>query len=644
MKTQFKLLAAGIACAAIGLSSQKAFAQPTLTNFGYGTMRTDRTLYLAVILVNFTNTPVPSSVASPYPMGTTDVGTNYAAAERYYTNWFFTVNGSTNPTVNGYLHEASNGRMGCQRAGLTMLTLDTNLNYDAVAARVGGRDGRADRAYASNFLWLAASKPGFATITNRDVNHDGKLTDYEFSLVLLSNDKTVGGGTRWPGELPIPNSSVVMAAGASFTFQDVGDKPLNVVNHELVHVLEGSHHRDIYGPSEGTLSYAFTVMAGGREITHPDAWHKLQLAWCEPRRQSMRQSGLLTLPAAQLMRTNASVILYDPTDAQRNYTEFFILEYRTQTTASAGRGYDWEVGGNGLVIWHVRQNSNKDPIEYTQTYFPGAQTSWRRCVNCRGLFFADGTSRPCPSSGHLGHEAEDSPEASQLCLPHDDPSVEGAPGWRWCQKCGQLFYLPNLAASACAAGAQHWSGTAEYRLRLASDPEALGTRLWWHCGKCQCLVGGNGVCPATGTHVKAAGTSNYTVPWWSGLFTIMTAGSPDLARGRGGAWGSGATTPPLRYYDGVESRTRLVVHPFQSGADEITVEIQPNFDVWVDFAYGGTEEGSFERPFNTFAEGVDMVDPDGILHIKTGNSSETRKVTKQMKIEAYGGPVTIGRP
>ena len=43
MKTQFKLLAAGIACAAIGLSSQKALAQPTLTNFGYGTMRTDRT-------------------------------------------------------------------------------------------------------------------------------------------------------------------------------------------------------------------------------------------------------------------------------------------------------------------------------------------------------------------------------------------------------------------------------------------------------------------------------------------------------------------------------------------------------------------------------------------------------------------------
>jgi hypothetical protein len=89
---------------------------------------------------------------------------------------------------------------------------------------------------------------------------------------------------------------------------------------------------------------------------------------------------------------------------------------------------------------------------------------------------------------------------------------------------------------------------------------------------------------------------------------------------------------------------RLAVLPFQSGADEITVEVQANVDAWVDFAYGGAEEGSFEQPFNTFAEGTDVVYPEGILHIKTGTSSETRHVTKPMKIEPYGGKVTIGRP
>lgn len=141
MKTLFKFLAIGILGAAAGLPLPCA-AEPTLEDFGYGAMRTDRTLYLAVILVNFTNTPVPDSVAKPYVTITDPVGTNYAAAERFFTNWFFTMNGSTNPTVNGYLHEASNGRMRCRMAGLTMLTLDTNLNYAGVAARVGGGGGR----------------------------------------------------------------------------------------------------------------------------------------------------------------------------------------------------------------------------------------------------------------------------------------------------------------------------------------------------------------------------------------------------------------------------------------------------------------------------------------------------------------------
>ena len=68
MKTLFKLLAVGIACAAIGLLSEQALAEPSLADFGYGTMRTNRTMYLAVILVNFMNTPVSSSVASPYPI------------------------------------------------------------------------------------------------------------------------------------------------------------------------------------------------------------------------------------------------------------------------------------------------------------------------------------------------------------------------------------------------------------------------------------------------------------------------------------------------------------------------------------------------------------------------------------------------
>ncbi len=631
-------LAVGITCAVLVCSNACQASDPPLEDFGYGTMRTNRTQPLAIILVNFTNQGMPANISHPFPMGPGIADTNYAAAENYYSNWVVRVS-KTNPSINGYLFEASNGRMGCSLAGITMLTLDTNCNYNGIAALVGGRNGTADAHYASNFLWWAASKPGFAGITNLDVNHNGNITNDECTLVLLSNDETVGGGARGPYNFPLPNSS--LRWDGKFTFQNVNDAPLVVVNHEIIHVMQGGHSRDIYGKDED-LSDGYTIMGGGRDIVHPDPWHKLQLAWCEPRIQSLRESALLTLPAAQFMRSNAPVILYDPASAQRGFQEFFLLEYRTSTPASVGSGYDSGVAGNGLVIWHVQQDGNKNPIEYTVTYHPTAERSWARCSNCRGLFFMDGSNRPCPL-GNTNHVAE----ATNLCLPYVS-SAGGVPGWASCQKCSQLFYSPNVTSSACTAGGKHLAGVRDYRLRRDDDPEALGVRGWAPCSKCQSLCYGTGgtpgLCPSGGSHTITAGTPSYTVLWWPSMFAIMTAGSPDLARGRGEAWGGGTATPLLRWYDGTLSGTRIVVQPFAAEADEITIEIQSSYDTWVDFPYGGTEDGSFTFPFNTFVEGADAVYPGGILTIKTGTSSETRHVTKPMRIKSYGGSVTIGRP
>jgi hypothetical protein len=44
------------------------------------------------------------------------------------------------------------------------------------------------------------------------------------------------------------------------------------------------------------------------------------------------------------------------------------------------------------------------------------------------------------------------------------------------------------------------------------------------------------------------------------------------------------------------------------------------------------------------AEGLNAVGYGGTLKIKAGISSEKPHVTKLMTIEAYGGPVTLGRP
>ena len=72
------------------------------------------------------------------------------------------------------------------------------------------------------------------------------------------------------------------------------------------------------------------------------------------------------------------------------------------------------------------------------------------------------------------------------------------------------------------------------------------------------------------------------------------------------------------------------------------------FDVWVDFDYGGTERGSFSRPFDTVAEGQSQVS-NGFgaseipnLWIKAGSSPETVVLNKQMFVRSCGGTATIG--
>ena len=65
--------------------------------------------------------------------------------------------------------------------------------------------------------------------------------------------------------------------------------------------------------------------------------------------------------------------------------------------------------------------------------------------------------------------------------------------------------------------------------------------------------------------------------------------------------------------------------------------------VWVDFAYTGEEWGSEAQPYNTLAEGVMAVASGGTIRIKSGASGSATRITTPVRIEASGGPVTIGR-
>ncbi len=66
--------------------------------------------------------------------------------------------------------------------------------------------------------------------------------------------------------------------------------------------------------------------------------------------------------------------------------------------------------------------------------------------------------------------------------------------------------------------------------------------------------------------------------------------------------------------------------------------------VWVDFAYtGSSETGCFAQPYKTMAPAVVAVPAGGIVRVKTGSRQETLSIDKAMKIEAFGGPATIGQ-
>lgn len=64
---------------------------------------------------------------------------------------------------------------------------------------------------------------------------------------------------------------------------------------------------------------------------------------------------------------------------------------------------------------------------------------------------------------------------------------------------------------------------------------------------------------------------------------------------------------------------------------------------WVDFAYGGTESGTFSQPFNTLPEGRDAVPVGGSVIFKGGVSGWTGTITKQLSLKTYGSPVTLGQ-
>jgi M6 family metalloprotease-like protein len=611
----------------------------TLADFGFNHMtiggheaRGHRPLL--VVLVNF------------------DTGPAFAHEPAYYDDLVF--NFFNTNSLNGYVLENSNSRFFWERAGrrgmigpLNRPATErfTNWQAQAVAKGLIAKD-----VHWGEYLWFSnivarAMLEGATDGTNSfdfpayDVNHDNVLTADELSLLIISNDVD---GTK-DGEGLYRSTTRVQPAGALVAVDQgatafMHRASFNVMAHESCHLLGTL---DLYGAAG--LSADLSLMGGTTDrarIYHLDPWHKMALSWSEPRVGSLRAGGKAVVAAAQLTQANAPVILYDPLG---DPNEYFMLEYRTPTSP-VGSGFDRNVAGSGLVIWHVRQDTGKNPERVTDLALgplPG-QPNWRWCEKCQGLVYG-GSQGPGPCAEGGTHVTAGS-LPYQLVFQSDGP---GQHDWRWCNKCQGLFFGGGVSVSACPVGGRHDpTGSFDYSL-VIDAPDTAGQTGWRWCRKCQSLFYGpnqpDSNCAADGSIHDGSASGLYNVVTTTSGVAVFTEGAPDLQHGGNHVWAGGVTTPNLRWLDGTAMPVRIYVHPFAPGDGSITVEWLREETVWVEFGYTGLERGTFENPYHLFGEGVGAVPHGGTVRVKRGNNRETVSISKRVRVEAYDGPVTIGR-
>jgi len=341
---------AGLPCSLATVMAALAFLAPTtqavtLQDFGYQNQKVNGVLAagsrpLLVILVNFTGYPQITNPPS------------------FFADLIF--NASRFPSFNGYFQAVSNGRFSYANAGvigpLSLSAAETEINW------------AGDTLYCSNIIYKAmiSSPTSFGAY---DANHDGHVTRDELAILIISQDNLWGGryvGSVKPAGFTFdcggPNGGLVSVLSSPTQLTQNGSAiPFGVMVEETEEMLGII---DIYGYGCGgtcCLSAGLSPQSCNFSLTniyYLDPFNRLQMGWCEPRIRSLTAGGVETIPAAQTGAPDAQIILYDPAHGT---SEFFILEYRTQTSP-VGSGYDANVANNGLAVWHIELDANHNAV------------------------------------------------------------------------------------------------------------------------------------------------------------------------------------------------------------------------------------------------------------------------------------------
>ncbi len=112
----------------------------------------------------------------------------------------------------------------------------------------------------------------------------------------------------------------------------------------------------------------------------------------------------------------------------------------------------------------------------------------------------------------------------------------------------------------------------------------------------------------------------------------------------------------LTHWDGGHADGLLMSGQLNSVSDDIDATKEVMIDIgwsvntppasgpiaWVDFGFAGEEFGTELLPFSTFGKAATFVTAGGTVNVKTGTSTETPTVAKEMTVNAVGGTASIG--
>ncbi len=292
----------------------------------------------------------------------------------------FSTQDPVNPaSLDGYFRECSGNRFWFERAGLFGPLAMGALNDP-------GPEARSQRILAQ----VAEINPRI--FFDADLDSDDVVSSSEMVVLIVENIAALQPANRDNLPLQLQRQIGPIALHKTVTLHVAFAGPLTPfyqIAHELSHSL-GT--RDLYNSGAGnsllTLMGAYSFFGNDQGAVHLDAWHKLALGWCEPRRRRLTRSGDELLREITPSRPTAPIILWHPS---RGTNEYFLLERRS--SGGVNRAYDSGFVGDGALIWRVTPGAST-PVTHlgSPNLSVGSSGVWGDGQTTPPLPWSDGSS------------------------------------------------------------------------------------------------------------------------------------------------------------------------------------------------------------------------------------------------------------